>query len=273
MNSHFAPGGTLASVFLFLASGGNSLGRSVLVGLLGTEFTEIDFRYRISGIAFTVRDFRRWGIPSSLVCEFQAATAPIAALESYYSISSSKEVSYGQDLGRATKAGLTSPNARGRKRKCSAGKSFPSRIAYSCRLDVGHEIHHYTEQIMGIHISVKGNCARFSRESPSASPFLSRTDDSLVQVVFSAPVLVGLLGTEFTEIDFRYRISGIAFTVRDFRKCGIPSSLVCEFQAATAPIAALETGMRLAMLSSVFIRLAILSSVLAEFCLSFTAKG
>ncbi|KAI3478934.1 hypothetical protein L1887_59078 [Cichorium endivia] len=52
--------------------------------------------------------------------------------------------------------------------KCSAGKSFPSRIAYSCRLDVGHEIHHYTEQIMGIHISVKGNCARFSRESPSA---------------------------------------------------------------------------------------------------------
>ncbi|KAI3664640.1 hypothetical protein L1987_89590 [Smallanthus sonchifolius] len=86
-------------------------------------------------------------------------------------------------------------------------------------------------------------------------------------------VLVGLLGTEFTEIDFRYRISGIAFTVRDFRKWGIPSSLVCEFQAATAPIAALETGMRLAMLSSVFIRLAILSSVLAEFCLSFTAKG
>ncbi|KAI3666183.1 hypothetical protein L1987_88621 [Smallanthus sonchifolius] len=81
MNSHFAPGGTLASVFLFLASGGNSLGRSVLVGLLGTEFTEIDFRYRISGIAFTVRDFRKWGIPSSLVCEFQAATAPIAALE------------------------------------------------------------------------------------------------------------------------------------------------------------------------------------------------
>ena len=40
--------------------------------------------------------------------------------------------------------------------------------AYSCRLDVGHEIHHYTEQIMGIHISAKGNCARFSRESPSA---------------------------------------------------------------------------------------------------------
>lgn len=30
----------------------------VLVGLLGTEFTEIDFRYRISGIAFTLRDFR-----------------------------------------------------------------------------------------------------------------------------------------------------------------------------------------------------------------------
>ncbi|KAI3671180.1 hypothetical protein L2E82_53563 [Cichorium intybus] len=58
MNSHFAPGGTLASVFLFLASGGNSLDRSVLVGLLCTEFTEIDFRYRISGIAFTVRDFR-----------------------------------------------------------------------------------------------------------------------------------------------------------------------------------------------------------------------
>lgn len=29
MNSHFAPGGTLASVFLFLASGGNSLDRSV----------------------------------------------------------------------------------------------------------------------------------------------------------------------------------------------------------------------------------------------------
>lgn len=27
--------------------------------------------------------------------------------------------------------------------------------AYSCRLDVGHEIHHYTEQITGIHISVK----------------------------------------------------------------------------------------------------------------------
>ncbi|KAC9566656.1 hypothetical protein E3N88_45626 [Mikania micrantha] len=45
------------------------------------EFTEIDFRYRISGIAFTVRYFRKWGIPSSLVCEFQAATAPIAALE------------------------------------------------------------------------------------------------------------------------------------------------------------------------------------------------
>ena len=40
--------------------------------------------------------------------------------------------------------------------------------AYSCRLDVGHEIHHYTEQITGIHISVKQNCARFSRESPSA---------------------------------------------------------------------------------------------------------
>ncbi|KAM7479481.1 hypothetical protein LguiA_027694 [Lonicera macranthoides] len=30
-------------------------------------------------------------------------------------------------------------------------------LAYSCRLDVGHEIHHYTEQITGIHISVKGN--------------------------------------------------------------------------------------------------------------------
>jgi len=40
--------------------------------------------------------------------------------------------------------------------------------AYSCRLDVGHEIHHYTEQITGIHISVKRNCTRFSRESPSA---------------------------------------------------------------------------------------------------------
>lgn len=40
--------------------------------------------------------------------------------------------------------------------------------AYSCRLDVGHEIHHYTEQITGIHISVKRNYARFSRESPSA---------------------------------------------------------------------------------------------------------
>lgn len=38
--------------------------------------------------------------------------------------------------------------------------------AYSCRLDVGHEIHHYTEQITGIHIS--RNSARFSRESPSA---------------------------------------------------------------------------------------------------------
>ncbi|KAI3476221.1 hypothetical protein L1887_62242 [Cichorium endivia] len=50
----------------------------------------------------------------------------------------------------------------------SANRSSISRIAYSCRLDVGHEIHHYTEQIMGIHISVKGNCARFSRESPSA---------------------------------------------------------------------------------------------------------
>nr|DAD36975.1 TPA_asm: hypothetical protein HUJ06_007616 [Nelumbo nucifera] len=40
--------------------------------------------------------------------------------------------------------------------------------AYSCRLDVGHEIHHYTEQITGIHISVKRDCARFSHESPSA---------------------------------------------------------------------------------------------------------
>lgn len=40
--------------------------------------------------------------------------------------------------------------------------------ASSCRLDVGHEIHHYTEQITGIHISVKRNYARFSRESPSA---------------------------------------------------------------------------------------------------------
>lgn len=40
--------------------------------------------------------------------------------------------------------------------------------AYSCRLDVGHEIHHYTEQITGIHISVKRNYARFYRESPSA---------------------------------------------------------------------------------------------------------
>lgn len=40
--------------------------------------------------------------------------------------------------------------------------------AYSCRLDVGHEIHHYTELITGIHISVKRNYARFYRESPSA---------------------------------------------------------------------------------------------------------
>lgn len=27
--------------------------------------------------------------------------------------------------------------------------------AYSCRLDVGHEIYHYTERITGIHISLK----------------------------------------------------------------------------------------------------------------------
>jgi hypothetical protein len=44
----------------------------------------------------------------------------------------------------------------------------PFMSAYSCRLDVGHEIHHYTEQITGIHISVKGNYAQFSRESPEA---------------------------------------------------------------------------------------------------------
>ncbi|KAL8096791.1 hypothetical protein AgCh_037669 [Apium graveolens] len=52
------------------------------------------------------------------------------------------------------------------RKNAPRGTRFMS--AYSCRLDVGHEIHHYTEQITGIHISVKGNCARFSRESPSA---------------------------------------------------------------------------------------------------------
>ena len=58
----------------------------------------------------------------------------------------------------------TSENER--KKNAPRGTRFMS--AYSCRLDVGHEIHHYTEQITGIHISVKRNCARFSRESPSA---------------------------------------------------------------------------------------------------------
>lgn len=52
------------------------------------------------------------------------------------------------------------------RKNAPRGTRFMS--AYSCRLDVGHEIHHYTEQITGIHISVKRNCARFSRESPSA---------------------------------------------------------------------------------------------------------
>lgn len=50
----------------------------------------------------------------------------------------------------------------------NAPRGTPFMSAYSCRLDVGHEIHHYTEQITGIHISVKRNYARFSRESPSA---------------------------------------------------------------------------------------------------------
>ncbi|GMH29028.1 hypothetical protein Nepgr_030871 [Nepenthes gracilis] len=50
----------------------------------------------------------------------------------------------------------------------NAPRVSPFISAYSCRLDVGHEIHHYTEQITGIHISVKQNCARFTRESPSA---------------------------------------------------------------------------------------------------------
>lgn len=52
------------------------------------------------------------------------------------------------------------------RKNAPRGTHFMS--AYSCRLDVGHEIHHYTEQIPGIHISVKRNYARFSRESPSA---------------------------------------------------------------------------------------------------------
>ena len=52
------------------------------------------------------------------------------------------------------------------RKNAPRGTRFMS--AYSCRLDVGHEIHHYTEQITGIHISVKRNYARFSRESPSA---------------------------------------------------------------------------------------------------------
>ena len=52
------------------------------------------------------------------------------------------------------------------RKNAPRGTRFMS--AYSCRLDVGHEIHHYTEQITGIHISVKRNCTRFSRESPSA---------------------------------------------------------------------------------------------------------
>ncbi|KAM1721735.1 hypothetical protein ACFX13_024391 [Malus domestica] len=52
------------------------------------------------------------------------------------------------------------------RKNAPRGTRFMS--AYSCRLDVGHEIHHYTEQIAGIHISVKRNYARFSRESPSA---------------------------------------------------------------------------------------------------------
>lgn len=58
----------------------------------------------------------------------------------------------------------TSENER--KKNAPRGTRFMS--AYSCRLDVGHEIHHYTEQITGIHISVKRNYARFYRESPSA---------------------------------------------------------------------------------------------------------
>ena len=61
----------------------------------------------------------------------------------------------------------TSERPRTKKKNAPRGTRFMS--AYSCRLDVGHEIHHYTEQITGIHISVKRNCARFSRESPSAT--------------------------------------------------------------------------------------------------------
>ena len=60
----------------------------------------------------------------------------------------------------------TSERPRTKKKNAPRGTRFMS--AYSCRLDVGHEIHHYTEQIPGIHISVKRNYARFSRESPSA---------------------------------------------------------------------------------------------------------
>lgn len=45
---------------------------------------------------------------------------------------------------------LTSEDER---KNAPRGTRFMS--AYSCRLDVGHEIHHYTEQITGIHISVK----------------------------------------------------------------------------------------------------------------------
>ncbi|KAI3485779.1 hypothetical protein L1887_50844 [Cichorium endivia] len=71
-------------------------------------------------------------------------------------------------VGRPSRFASSRPAKKVKGSGQRVGGRCRTAIAYSCRLDVGHEIHHYTEQIMGIHISVKGNCARFSRESPSA---------------------------------------------------------------------------------------------------------